>query len=54
MSGVTEPGRAPTTTGRCHGGALDEALDVVTDFSARYLVVSAGFDIAAGGPVGGF
>ena len=33
---------------------LDEALTVVRDFGPRYLVVSVGFDIAAGDPVGGF
>ncbi len=34
--------------------ALDEALAVIRAFAPRYLVVSAGFDIAAGDPVGGF
>ena len=34
--------------------ALDEALAFVQDFAPRYLVVSAGFDIAVGDPVGGF
>jgi acetoin utilization deacetylase AcuC-like enzyme len=34
--------------------ALDEALTVVRDFGPRYLVVSVGFDMAAGDPVGGF
>lgn len=34
--------------------ALDEALTVIREFAPRYLVVSAGFDIVAGDPVGGF
>ncbi len=34
--------------------ALDEALEAIREFAPRYLVVSAGFDIAAGDPVGGF
>lgn len=34
--------------------ALDEALAAIRKFAPRYLVVSAGFDIAAGDPVGGF
>jgi acetoin utilization deacetylase AcuC-like enzyme len=34
--------------------ALDEALGVVRDFAPRYLIVSAGFDIAEGDPAGGF
>ena len=34
--------------------ALDEALAVIQEFGPRYLVVSAGFDIAAGDPAGGF
>jgi acetoin utilization deacetylase AcuC-like enzyme len=34
--------------------ALDEALAVIDEFAPRYLVVSAGFDIVAGDPVGGF
>jgi acetoin utilization deacetylase AcuC-like enzyme len=33
---------------------LDEALAEIQEFSPRYLVVSVGFDIAAGDPVGGF
>jgi len=34
--------------------ALDAALDAICKFAPRYLVVSAGFDIVAGDPVGGF
>ncbi len=34
--------------------ALQEALAVIREFDPRYLVVSAGFDIAAGDPLGGF
>jgi acetoin utilization deacetylase AcuC-like enzyme len=34
--------------------ALDAALVAVREFEPRYLVVSAGFDIVAGDPVGGF
>jgi acetoin utilization deacetylase AcuC-like enzyme len=34
--------------------ALDQALAVVREFAPRYLVVSAGFDIVAGDPEGGF
>jgi acetoin utilization deacetylase AcuC-like enzyme len=34
--------------------ALDEALEAITGFAPRALVVSAGFDIAEGDPVGGF
>lgn len=34
--------------------ALDEALAVIRDFDPQVFVVSAGFDIAAGDPVGGF
>jgi acetoin utilization deacetylase AcuC-like enzyme len=34
--------------------ALDNALDVICKFAPRYLVVSAGFDIVADDPVGGF
>jgi acetoin utilization deacetylase AcuC-like enzyme len=34
--------------------ALDEALGVIAAFQPAYLVVSIGFDIAAGDPVGGF
>lgn len=34
--------------------ALDTALAAVREFAPRYLVVSAGFDIAVGDPVGGF
>jgi acetoin utilization deacetylase AcuC-like enzyme len=34
--------------------ALDEALAVVRACAPRYLIVSAGFDIVAGDPVGGF
>ena len=33
---------------------LDRALGVVDAFAPRYLVVSAGFDILAGDPVGEF
>jgi acetoin utilization deacetylase AcuC-like enzyme len=33
---------------------LDAALAVVREFTPRYLVVSAGFDILVGDPVGGF
>jgi acetoin utilization deacetylase AcuC-like enzyme len=33
---------------------LEEALAVIRDFAPKYLVVSAGFDIAAGDPLGGF
>jgi acetoin utilization deacetylase AcuC-like enzyme len=33
---------------------LDRALAVINEFAPRYLVVSAGLDIAAGDPVGGF
>ena len=33
---------------------LDEALQVIHQFQPRYLVVSAGLDIAAGDPLGGF
>jgi acetoin utilization deacetylase AcuC-like enzyme len=35
-------------------GVLDEALVVIREFRPRYLVVSAGFDIIAGDPLGGF
>ena len=34
--------------------ALDEALESIVDFEPRHLVVSVGFDIVAGDPVGGF
>ncbi len=34
--------------------ALDEALAVIRTFAPKYLVVSAGFDIVAGDPWGGF
>jgi len=34
--------------------ALDAALVAIHEFTPRYLVVSAGFDIVAGDPVGGF
>jgi acetoin utilization deacetylase AcuC-like enzyme len=34
--------------------ALDEALRVIAGYQPRYLIVSAGLDIAAGDPVGGF
>ncbi len=34
--------------------ALDEALQAVRDFAPHFLVISAGFDIARGDPVGGF
>ena len=34
--------------------ALGEALDAIHEFAPSYLVVSAGFDIAEGDPVGGF
>ena len=34
--------------------ALDQALAVIDGFAPRYLVVSAGFDIAESDPVGGF
>jgi acetoin utilization deacetylase AcuC-like enzyme len=34
--------------------ALDEALAAIRDFAPRTLVVSVGFDIVAGDPVGGF
>jgi len=45
----------PQKTGDAHYlAALDEALAVVRDFAPRYLVVSVGFDIADGDPVGGF
>jgi acetoin utilization deacetylase AcuC-like enzyme len=33
---------------------LDEALGVIASFKPRYVVVSVGFDTAAGDPVGGF
>ncbi|HEY4689034.1 MAG TPA: histone deacetylase family protein [Anaerolineae bacterium] len=33
---------------------LDAALAAIRDFEPRYLIVSAGFDIAAGDPIGGF
>jgi len=33
---------------------LDAALAVIREFAPGYLVVSAGFDIVAGDPVGGF
>jgi acetoin utilization deacetylase AcuC-like enzyme len=33
---------------------LDAALAAIREFAPRYLVVSAGFDIVAGDPVGGF
>ncbi|MBN1810513.1 MAG: histone deacetylase family protein [Anaerolineae bacterium] len=33
---------------------LDKALAVIDDFAPRYLVVSVGFDIVAGDPIGGF
>ena len=39
---------------RLYLGALYEALDVIRTYAPDYLVVSAGFDIAAGDPVGGF
>ncbi len=34
--------------------ALAEALDAIRDYGPNYLVVSAGFDIFTGDPVGGF
>ena len=34
--------------------ALDEALAAIRDYGPRYLVVSAGFDLVAGDPEGGF
>ncbi|MGH2521123.1 MAG: histone deacetylase family protein [Anaerolineales bacterium] len=34
--------------------ALDEALAAIREFGPRYLIISAGFDIAVGDPVGGF
>jgi acetoin utilization deacetylase AcuC-like enzyme len=34
--------------------SLDEALGVIREFDARYLVVSAGFDAVMGDPVGSF
>jgi acetoin utilization deacetylase AcuC-like enzyme len=34
--------------------ALDEALAVVRAFAPQYLIVSGGFDVTAGDPVGGF
>lgn len=34
--------------------ALDQALERIASFAPRYLVVSAGFDLAAGDPVGAF
>ena len=46
----------PLTDDAGYLAALDEAVDVVRAFAPHYLVVSAGFDIAAGDPVaiGGF
>jgi acetoin utilization deacetylase AcuC-like enzyme len=35
-------------------GTLDAALAIIRDFKARYLVVSAGFDVVMGDPVGCF
>jgi acetoin utilization deacetylase AcuC-like enzyme len=45
----------PSRTGdQAYLDALDEALAVVRRFAPRWLVVSAGFDTAAGDPEGGF
>ncbi len=45
----------PSKTGDAtYLAALDEALGLIREFEARYLVISAGFDIVARDPVGGF
>ena len=44
----------PGTDDVTYLAALEEALAVIREFEPRYLVVSAGFDITAGDPWGGF
>jgi acetoin utilization deacetylase AcuC-like enzyme len=44
----------PKTGDAAYLAALDEALGVIGEFEPRYLVISAGFDIVAADPVGGF
>ncbi|MBI3763030.1 MAG: histone deacetylase family protein [Chloroflexi bacterium] len=44
----------PGTEDAAYLDTLAEALNVIRDFDPRYLVVSAGFDIFTGDPVGGF
>jgi acetoin utilization deacetylase AcuC-like enzyme len=44
----------PKTGDATYLAALDEALGLIREFEPRYLVISAGFDIVADDPVGGF